>query len=394
MKQRWTAYQPGIPGSEEENRRLSELQRYQVIDDSPNLELDRIAEASAILCKTPYAFVNFIEEDRQLAKASYGLGKGEFQGREFSLCHFTLQSQEGFLEIPDIQESEEFADHPFTDKFSHIRYYAGVPIQVDEGSRIGVLCVMDEVPGRIGEKEKKVMLALAEQVQVSLKLHLLNRRLKDRHREELSRAMVDTEIQERQRIGEEIHDGVVQSLAAASMYMNLIRGEQEKGKGVELPYFDELDSLVEQATRELRGIGHSLMGKEIGEKGLKQAIEDLAEKYGPIPEAPEIRTSLQYEGGLESNEEITFYRIVQEFVNNSVKHANADLIRIGIQEKSGKLIMELSDDGIGFQQEEENPKSGGLANMEKRVRSLGGDYRFNTIPGKGAELRVELNLNR
>lgn len=265
---------------------------------------------------------------------------------------------------------------------------------VKEKQPLGAVCVMDQRPRTLSSEQRRLLEILGEQVRNNLELRLSQLQMQKHHEEEISRLVVGSEEEERKRIGQELHDGVVQTLAAASMHLNIIRDPEQSSKDHE-SLLANLHEILDQAIHELRGMGHSLMGKEVRVKGLKGALETLAERYLPISKAPNIRVDVRIDNKeLGQLEAINLYRVGQEFVQNSVKHSGASIVDLKVWKEKGLVKMLLQDDGSGLPEEMKVEESGGLANMKHRIRSLGGHYHLDTTPGAGLCVTVELDPSR
>ncbi|HUP87341.1 MAG TPA: response regulator [Acidimicrobiales bacterium] len=130
--------------SSEEGRRLAALRSYEVLDTSPESLFDRAAAIAAATCRAPMALVSFVDEDRQWFKACIGLEAAETP-RDVAFCSHAILSDE-VLVVPDAREDARFEANPSVVGPPYVRFYAGAPIVVDEGVRLGTVCVIDTEP--------------------------------------------------------------------------------------------------------------------------------------------------------------------------------------------------------------------------------------------------------
>ena len=164
-----------IPPNEKE--RLNALKSYKILDTFSEEEFDNITELVANICNVPTALISLIDDKRQWFKSKIGLDDTETP-RESSFCQYTIMGQE-ILEVPDAKLSPTFKENPFVTEAPHIRFYAGAPLTTPDGYNIGSLCVIDQVPRKLDESQRKALTTLANHVVVQLELRVKNRALKD-----------------------------------------------------------------------------------------------------------------------------------------------------------------------------------------------------------------------
>jgi len=143
-----------------EAMRLGSLQALRVLDTAEEPVFDRLARAAAALCGTPIALVSLVDEDRQWFKARVGLPEARETPRAWAFCDHAIQGA-GLFEVLDAAADPRFADNPLVQGEPRIRYYAGVPLQLSDGSRPGTLCVIDRVPRRLDAGQRAVLAELA-----------------------------------------------------------------------------------------------------------------------------------------------------------------------------------------------------------------------------------------
>ena len=202
------------------------------------------------------------------------------------------------------------------------------------------------------------------------------------------------EIQEAtlKNISQEIHDNIGQSLSFIKLNINTIDFSEKENVKEKL---FECKNLLTKAIQDLRDISKSLNTDFINEIGLVDALEqqlNLLKKTGLFS------TSINVKGTVEKfdlQKELFIFRIVQEVLNNIVKHAAASAIDIDIHYNSGKLKIEILDNGQGFDpaiiDKTTNQRKGiGLHNMFNRISLVNGKIHFNTQPGKGTLVQIEI----
>lgn len=191
--------------------------------------------------------------------------------------------------------------------------------------------------------------------------------------------LIQAQEDERQRIAKDLHDSVGQNI--------LFLKNQVQTNGDQIDPAKLIKS-IDAALQEIRNISKNLYPNQLEKYGLVAAVEALAEE---VTHATGIFVSSDMEGIeeiLNKNVKINFYRIIQEFVNNTLKHAEATAIRITAQQTDQTIELIVQDNGKGFDKAEMQRKahhSFGLLNMEERVKMLKGKFAIESEPGKGTK---------
>jgi signal transduction histidine kinase/Tfp pilus assembly protein PilF len=200
-------------------------------------------------------------------------------------------------------------------------------------------------------------------------------------------AVVNAEENERKRIAMELHDGLGQLLSAARLNVSVL---EDNAEGEDIKVVENAESLIDQAIDDLRNISHNLMPSALIRLGLISALNDMAEK---INSARQISVSIKTSGitnRLPENFEIAIYRVVQEAVNNILKHANALNIAIELHYNNENLALSIADDGKGMPEESSNKKERGIGwdDIRSRVSMFNGNMILYSEPGKGTQLSI------
>lgn len=148
---------PDIPGNEP--RRLSALRALDVLDTPPEERFERITRVASAAFGVTTALVSLVDEHRQWFKSHCGLDATETP-REISFCGHTILDDKAFV-VPDTHEDQRFFDNPLVTGEPYIRFYAGYPLVVDDGSRVGTLCLLDPEPRTLNEAEVSLLKDLA-----------------------------------------------------------------------------------------------------------------------------------------------------------------------------------------------------------------------------------------
>ena len=212
--------------------------------------------------------------------------------------------------------------------------------------------------------------------------------------ETFSRRLLESQESERKRIAAELHDGLGQSLLVVKNYAFMaLKDTATPGKVRE--QLQEISESASASIEEVRSIARALRPYQLDRFGLTKTLEDAADllaKSGSL----QINTAIDNVDDLFSSDaEISIYRVVQEWLNNVVKHAQAATARLTVRKDAEWVRIILEDDGIGFDYATLMNQSGGkttfgLANLRERIRLLGGTLKVESAPGKGTRLCVEI----
>ncbi|WP_274474633.1 sensor histidine kinase [Mangrovimonas aestuarii] len=221
---------------------------------------------------------------------------------------------------------------------------------------------------------------------------LLRDKLRQQRRfeQELNNTRLEIQEQTLKSIGQELHDNIGQLLAVANMQMSIIGptiGEIAKDS------FNETKGLVKQSLGEVRALSRSLNQDVIKYRGFEPSLRAEVERLNrnKVLEAhlDLIGTSSVLENDKHS---IILFRIIQEFLSNTVKYSKADNVRIALEYTNEELIVIAKDNGVGF-----DPvttiKGSGLLNMESRAELIKAKYKLESGNGDGTTLYLEYPLN-
>ncbi len=198
-----------------------------------------------------------------------------------------------------------------------------------------------------------------------------------------ARAILEAEEDERQRIARDLHDGVGQMMSATKMNLSAFESDlQFKDEG-QRRSFEKIVNLVDESCREIRSVSHNMMPNSLLKNNLDAAVRDFIDKLDKKSLNIEVYTE-GLEEKLDSNIEVVLYRIIQECVNNVIRHARATRLDISlIREKEG-ISATIEDNGRGFDTSNIEQAEGiGLKNIFTRVGYLKGTVDFDSAPGRG-----------
>lgn len=216
-----------------------------------------------------------------------------------------------------------------------------------------------------------------------------------RQQELRSKAVIKAEEKERTRIARELHDGIGQQLSAAKMNISGLRGAIKITQPEEELMLQNALDLLDESVKEVRSVSHSMMPNALVKSGLVSAVREFINK---ISSSGNLKINLEIIGlkdRMEAQVENILFRILQEVVNNIIKHAGASEVGIQFIKHEKELTILVEDNGVGFdvgKQLSETQTGIGLRNIASRVAFLNGEVIFDSFPGKGTTVTIEIPL--
>ncbi|MES2649438.1 MAG: sensor histidine kinase [Bacteroidota bacterium] len=208
------------------------------------------------------------------------------------------------------------------------------------------------------------------------------------------KAVLQAEENERKRIAAELHDGVGQIMSAARMNLSAFEHDLQLTDSHQKLKFEKIISLVDDSCREVRVVSHNMMPNALIKSGLGNAVRDFVDKI----DSRVLKVDLYCEGlneRLDASIETVLYRVIQECVNNVIKHSGANHLDISLTREAGAISVTIEDNGKGFDNSrQENFEGIGLKNMLTRIKYLKGDIEFNSAPGKGTFVGIHVPLSQ
>jgi signal transduction histidine kinase len=332
-----------------------------------------------------------------------------FPGREFSRRDCLASQASGSEQVLFV---EDYSSYPYRlrelDRF-RFRAAMGVPMMA-RGECKGSLVLLSVDPDRVfTPRDGDVVATFASQAGAAFEKARLYRIALDQlealtqareqlaqESKELERAlsnMVRVQEEERSRIAADMHDGVVQMMVGSLCELQAAMAHfPDEGEMVGAKH-EKARALIRDSITELRRVIFDLRPITLDVAGLVPAVEslveDLQQMYAPRLEFHLDGTPCRFPPEVE----IGAYRIIQEALNNALKHSDAASVEINTRFLNGMLQIRVSDDGKGFSLEEASSiygKNAGLIGMRERARSLGGKLTVSSLPGRGTVVSTEI----
>ncbi|MEQ9205221.1 MAG: tetratricopeptide repeat protein [Cyclobacteriaceae bacterium] len=195
--------------------------------------------------------------------------------------------------------------------------------------------------------------------------------------------------EERSRISKELHDGIGQQLSALKLGLQSVSksiGDESQRKQLE-----EIATSFSKSAEEVRHISHQMMPRALMEKGLVEAIEDLLQSSFQYTDTTYSFEHHNITGRFEERIEVSIYRVIQELINNIIKHAGAQTVTVQLIKQKGNLLLFLEDNGKGMN--EESTKGHGLLNIKSRLDMINGTVDWSAGSEKGTFVTVKIALS-
>jgi signal transduction histidine kinase len=254
-----------------------------------------------------------------------------------------------------------------------------LPLSV-RGNPFGTLAVANRTGGRtFSQEDLAVVETFAGQASVAIEY--------GRVQSELKRLTV---MDERERIAKELHDGVIQSLFAVGMGLQAT-ATLSKDPALEQRISDAVGE-IDRAIRDLRNYIFGLRPGVLADRQLDQAIRQLAEDFQGktgVTTAVEIDGRVAAEVSGRAGDVI---QLIREALSNIGRHANAATCRVSLIRTKEGALLEIDDDGQGFDSEAAKGKGHGLRNLEERANSIGGELEIASAKSDGTTIRVRIPL--
>jgi signal transduction histidine kinase len=219
----------------------------------------------------------------------------------------------------------------------------------------------------------------------------LQRRQRDH--ETFTRKLIESQEAERARIARELHDTLGQNLVLINnqALLGMKRGAAERGDAM-----SEISSMATHAIAEVKEIAYHLRPYQLDRLGLTKALEALFVRIEISTTLTVSRQIDDVDAALSKEAAITLYRIVQESVNNVLKHAQATTLDVEIVNRAGSVHARIHDDGTGFTvaAASKSPGGLGLAGMAERAAMLGAVLTVASAPGRGTTITLVLPASR
>jgi len=397
--------EPKIPVNEE--NRLKDLESYKILDSLYEEDYDNLTAIAAQICGTKISLVSLVDHDRQWFKSKQGFTNSETD-RKISFCGHAIHSNENVFVIPDARRDERFYDNPLVTNEPYVTFYAGVPLQSENGYNIGTLCVMDDKPKELNEFQLKSLRALGKQVMNLIEL----RRKKNQLEQALDRlGKRNKEIEQFTYVA--AHDLNSPLMSISSFIEILEEDNKDNFNQQSLEYLKYIKQSSTALRGYIEGIFKFYQSDDFIEKNVPEQVnlEELMNEIQIILN-PEQKVEFNFYSELDTLQinKSALFQILLNLITNSIKYnAKPDpSIEISVVGTDKFYRFFVKDNGNGIPKNSLNKifdlffvgtsgdKNGikgngiGLATVHKIVTSLGGKIAVQSAEGIGSTFSFTL----
>lgn len=223
-----------------------------------------------------------------------------------------------------------------------------------------------------------------------LKKELELNRIKSEQQLEILKNNVEAQEKERRRIARDLHDEVGAMLSVVKLNLARIEKNIEPGKPRNLA--TETKTYLNETIIQVRRISRALLPTSLEKFGLYYALEEMANWVNKSDEMQIETWKSGEQFRFENNKELAVFRIVQEILNNAIKHSGTDKIYLNMRFSLNYLTIAISDTGKGFNLDEKMRTGLGLKNLESRTEFLGAEFKMKSAPEKGTTAILHLKI--
>lgn len=210
---------------------------------------------------------------------------------------------------------------------------------------------------------------------------------KIQHQKNITETIFTVQEKERTRIGHELHDNVNQILSASKLFLDIIKTATAEDQALKQKVTDYVLSAIE----EIRRLSKEMVTPQLKEKGLIQSVKALV---ADVNITRVLQVCFAHDDDIEilsNGKKVTFFRILQEQLKNTLKYSQATKLVISLSVQNKDAILKIEDDGVGFDPNQ-TPRGIGLSNIYERTNFYNGKVLINTAPGRGCSLTVKIPL--
>ena len=351
------------------------------------LTLQRIADTARTLAQSRYAALGVLSDDSLQLKQFITSGiepqiarRIHHEPRGTGLLGSVLE-EDSPINVSHIQDDPRSAG--FCENHPTMTSFLGVPI-TNRGKRIGNLYLSDRIDGQPFDKQdEEILTLLAAHVAIAIE------------NAQLHQTLQDTALRsERDRIGMELHDGVIQSIYAVGMKLEILRSKFDPEGEQQTQFYAVMDDL-NQIIDDIRAYIQNLLTAQDERVTLKTFVDNIARHFRDFSGVPVVFDIGEDVPNLSDYQRHNLLQILREALANVARHANASEASVSIRKVERDLMLTVGDNGQGFDAEVALEKvSGhfGLFNIEQRIKRMGGTFDMNSTLNEGTTLTIRVPI--
>ncbi|MEO7425397.1 MAG: ATP-binding protein [Fibrobacteria bacterium] len=381
-----------------EIERIRALHDLGILDTEPEFHYDEITELAAQICETPISLVSLLDKDRQWFKSRHGLDAQQ-SPRDIAFCAHTILGGNPF-EVEDSRLDPRFQDNPAVTGAVPVIFYAGFPLDLGNGLNVGTLCVIDQKPKRLTDKQRRAMRCLASQVVAQLQLRRANR--------DLQKALI-AKSSFLASMSHEIRTPMNGIVGITNMLIDKTRDRETLDH---LRIIRNCSDILVTLLNDILDFSKLESGKirfESHAFSLEELTRNLLEILGPVAQGKGLRMKLGLGGKPDwlIGDSTRLSQILLNLLGNAIKFTEAGEVSLNVAKRpadAGRIALTFTvrDDGIGIPKPAQEKlfssfhqadisttrKFGGtglgLVIVKGLVEGMGGTITLESEPGKGS----------
>jgi signal transduction histidine kinase len=390
-----------------EAKRIKSLKSYLVLDTEAEEEIDNLTQLASEICETPITLVSLIDENRQWFKSKVGLEVNE-TSRDIAFCAHAINKTDGLLIVEDARTDKRFFDNPLVTNHPNVIFYAGVVLKSDEDLPLGTLCVIDNVPRKLSDKQIRSLKMISKQI-----MTLLNYKKSLRKQEELSIQLLQKNVELESFASIAAHDlksPLANIIGSANLFSEIYAKQIDEEGRVIIDVIEKsgqrLKSLIDGLLQFSKIDDLSLLTKT--KVNLIKLVKDLTKLIG---NKDNLKISINTQLTSIETYPIIHDQILINLFTNSLKYSNKKIaeIELIVSENSSHYLFVVKDNGPGIAKKDQsvifnlfqtaasedqygNKGNGiGLATIKKIIEKIGGEIHVISKEGQGAEFHFSIS---
>jgi two-component system, NarL family, sensor histidine kinase UhpB len=313
-----------------------------------------------------------IMEVNDTAIRQYGYTRDEF----LRMTIFDLRPENEYSRIFNFMESLKQGNKPMSSGiWKHMR-------------KNGEVIYMEIAYHLIFYNHKKAILTMANNVTERMRLEEKLAYEKTLRHQQITQAVIDAQEKERSEIGRELHDNVNQILGATKLYIEMAKTQDSR----KLELLDIASANLVKAVDEIRKLSKELITPSITSLGLEETVAALVDELTLAHHIYiHVDFSQFFENDIDEKLRLNIFRIIQEQLNNIIKHAEAEQVFITVSRNEKDVVLSINDDGRGFDTASRR-KGVGVSNIMSRAELYKGKVELQSAPGEGCHLKIVFPL--
>lgn len=393
-----------IPNNEDE--RLHALREYSILDTLPEQDFEDITKIASEICQTPIALITLVDSDRQWFKSNHGLNVTETP-RDYAFCAHAINNPNEILTVKDSREDIRFVDNPLVNGYPNVIFYAGVPLVNPAGFSLGTICVIDNKPRELSEKQLDSLRSLSNQVVRLFEFRRMNKMLQESQKEIQTR---NAELEQFAYVlSHDIKSPLNNIISLTEILTNNLKGKIDSDGEQIVRHISNsslrLKSLIDGIISHYMGVRISANDKsEINVATLFEEIVDLLDSNNDH--------QITYSSDIETIRinEVAIKQIMTNLISNSIKYNDKTEVKIDISLAGSEDLyhFKIKDNGIGIDESQfskifetfatlgtkdrfNNSGTGiGLATVKRLIEKLGGSISLQSEIGQGSTFEFSL----